>query len=481
MKNKIKIAITFAVAIFTVFVVNESVQAANYQNTYITSTVNVRDAKSDRIIDEFYKGQYKSAYIEGNWAYFQHEGRLAKVHKNFVMQANPRVMYVKYPVNVRNSFGSVVGSKYTAQLIQGVKMGNTYRYYENGPKFIHEAYLTSSDITSINGYAYGTTNIRVESNNQIYDKLSIGDYVEGYYLNNYIHYKLNGIPVKVYAPLINTDNPSISYVKYDVNVLNQNLLKVDSLSTGGAINSVNLGDYERYYDNGVKLVRADSLSDKKVFEGQGYATRDINVRNASTNALVDTLDFGSYVEGYVTENYLHYRRNGVEVKVYYPYLKDAGLEKMYVTNPVNVRNLDMSVVSSKSKGDSIYGVRLGDYYRYYDNGAKLIHAAYLSSSYVAPSSPRLYSISEFEWNGVVNWRGYKFTYYSQRVLPGHGLRIPGRHLSNGYVTDGDGYIVLASNYSIPKGTIIETPFGAPGKVYDRCASCSLNWYDVYTR
>lgn len=90
----------------------------------------------------------------------------------------------------------------------------------------------------------------------------------------------------------------------------------------------------------------------------------------------------------------------------------------------------------------------------------------------------LYSLADFESQGVVQWGGYKFTYYSQSVLPGGGLAIPGRHVNDaGYVADGDGYIVLAS--SAPNGTVFETPFGYPGKVYD--AGVSGNHLDVYIR
>lgn len=97
----------------------------------------------------------------------------------------------------------------------------------------------------------------------------------------------------------------------------------------------------------------------------------------------------------------------------------------------------------------------------------------------APSgSPMLYTLDQLMFNGVVNWGGYKFTYYSQSVLPGGGLSIPGRHVNAlGYVADGDGYIVLAN--SAPLGTVINTPFGAPGKVYDR--GTVGNHFDVYTR
>jgi hypothetical protein len=96
---------------------------------------------------------------------------------------------------------------------------------------------------------------------------------------------------------------------------------------------------------------------------------------------------------------------------------------------------------------------------------------------LAPSGA-LYSLDQFIFSGVVNWAGYRFTYYSQQVLPGAGLLIPGRHVNpGGYVSDGGGYIVLAG--SAPKGTVFDTPFGYQGKIYDR--GTSGNHLDVYIR
>lgn len=95
----------------------------------------------------------------------------------------------------------------------------------------------------------------------------------------------------------------------------------------------------------------------------------------------------------------------------------------------------------------------------------------------APSTGSI-SLEQFMFNGVVYSGGYKFTYYSQSVLPGGGLNIPGRHVNaQGYVCDGDGYIVAAN--SAPIGTVINTPFGAPAKVYDR--GTFGNHVDIYIR
>jgi hypothetical protein len=79
--------------------------------------------------------------------------------------------------------------------------------------------------------------------------------------------------------------------------------------------------------------------------------------------------------------------------------------------------------------------------------------------------------------GVIKWGGWTWTWYSQRVLPGGGLHIPGRHVGpNGYIMDKNGRICLASS-KLKKGTIVDTPFGAQGCVYD--SGCASHILDVY--
>lgn len=88
----------------------------------------------------------------------------------------------------------------------------------------------------------------------------------------------------------------------------------------------------------------------------------------------------------------------------------------------------------------------------------------------------IYSASYFRQIGVIYWNGWRWTWYSERVLPGTGLNIPGRYTEGGYVRDGDGYICVASD-SLSYGTVIETPFGSYGKVYD--CGCGYDTIDVY--
>lgn len=89
----------------------------------------------------------------------------------------------------------------------------------------------------------------------------------------------------------------------------------------------------------------------------------------------------------------------------------------------------------------------------------------------------LYSASYFMNMGVIHWNGWKWTWYSERVLPGGSLNIPGRHAdSDGYICDSNDYICLSSS-SLSKGTIVATPFGKGGKVYD--TGCASDVIDVY--
>lgn len=97
-------------------------------------------------------------------------------------------------------------------------------------------------------------------------------------------------------------------------------------------------------------------------------------------------------------------------------------------------------------------------------------------SYKSAGSSSAGDASSFKSQGVVYMDGVRYTWYSQRVLPGGGLNIPGRHVDNGFVKDGDGNIVVASDFD-KKGSIVNTPYGQ-GKVYD--SGAGANTRDLYT-
>lgn len=79
---------------------------------------------------------------------------------------------------------------------------------------------------------------------------------------------------------------------------------------------------------------------------------------------------------------------------------------------------------------------------------------------------KIYEVNKFKKLGKVKYGKYYYTWYSEKVLPGGGLKIPGRHHNNlGFVADINGYIVGASD-SLPRHTVVDTPVGLKAKIYD---------------
>ena len=82
----------------------------------------------------------------------------------------------------------------------------------------------------------------------------------------------------------------------------------------------------------------------------------------------------------------------------------------------------------------------------------------------------------FRSQGTTSDGTYKYTWYSQRALPGGGLNIPGRHVDeDGFVRDESGNLCIESR-DLDNGTEVDTPFGK-AVVYDYCPNGNL---DIYT-
>ena len=84
---------------------------------------------------------------------------------------------------------------------------------------------------------------------------------------------------------------------------------------------------------------------------------------------------------------------------------------------------------------------------------------------------------EFQEAGVIDWNGWRFTYYSEQVLPGDGLQIPGRWSDGTFVRDENGYLCVACN-DLEQGTVVATPFGE-AIVYDWVGDDVHGLIDIY--
>lgn len=183
-------------------------------------------------------------------------------------------------------------------------------------------------------------------------------------------------------------------------------------------------------------------------------------------------------------------KNGMKLK--YDKVKNVSVKEnkviKYTTKTIYSSDLPVNTQKTKIKGKN--GLQTISIDKTYVNG-KLVSKKIKSKNIVKnpvqeviiigtksiADSDLIYSLADLQFNGIIYWGNYKFTYYSQQVLPGGGLYIPGRHVNaEGFVADEDGYIVVAND--APIGTIIETPFGHKAKVYDR--GTVGNHIDVYT-
>lgn len=117
---------------------------------------------------------------------------------------------------------------------------------------------------------------------------------------------------------------------------------------------------------------------------------------------------------------------------------------------------------------------------------------YLNSDYVTTQAPLSYydasasedlvTLNSVEYSpedlynlGVIYDSGYKYTWYSEQVLPGGGLDIPGRWSDGNFVRDIHGNLCVASS-DFTKGTVLNTPWGI-AVVYD--TGCASGTIDIY--
>ena len=74
--------------------------------------------------------------------------------------------------------------------------------------------------------------------------------------------------------------------------------------------------------------------------------------------------------------------------------------------------------------------------------------------------------------GRIPFNGHQETWYSQKVLPGGGLNIPGRHVGkDSFVMDKDKFICVATTL-VKMNKEIKTSCGK-GKRYDTCPTPNL--------
>ena len=158
---------------------------------------------------------------------------------------------------------------------------------------------------------------------------------------------------------------------------------------------------------------------------------------------------------------------------------------MYTTDYVHYRvapDLEAEIINTLGPGKEVYRLGICDNgwsKVFIDNLECYIYSDFLSTEkpiiQIEQTSYSTYSPSDLRNMGVIYDGGWRYTWYSERVLPGGGLNIPGRYSDGNFVRDENGYICVASS-DLAKGTVINTPWGT-AKVYD--CGCASGTIDIY--
>lgn len=194
-----------------------------------------------------------------------------------------------------------------------------------------------------------------------------------------------------------------------------------------------------------KRISGDVVKSAK--DGMDNYMTDLNAHRNQANGRTDAI--AAAYQGYIDEATIE------ELNTYESYAKAASSSSEADDLVSKINDKENAAKSAKEAAEQKAATE-----------AAAKQAAAASSESSTASSGGFMTVSQFKSRGAMNWNGHRWTYYSETVLPGTALSIPGRHVANGAVCDVDGYVVLAScDYA--KGTIVDTPIGK-GKVYDYC-------------
>ena len=230
---------------------------------YVKEPTKILDAETDNIIGQLEKGTYVDGVKEDRYVYFNFNGKKAKLSQEKLIFAKPKWMYVTAQANIRNEDMEKVGKAYKGKSIYAVLIGDYYRYWENGICFIHKDFV-QEELTSINGYTLGSSNIREIDTEQIVDKYNIGTYIEGIEKGEYVFIINNNMVAKIHRSRLSFQTPKWFYINSIANVRNDQFKIVGNSYIGKPILAVRFGDYYRYWENGTKFIHRLFVQSKPI-------------------------------------------------------------------------------------------------------------------------------------------------------------------------------------------------------------------------
>ncbi len=156
------------------------------------------------------------------------------------------------------------------------------------------------------------------------------------------------------------------------------------------------------------------------------------------------------------------------------------IEKRYATQRLALRDKAKGKVMLRVKRNTrLYQTREGRRWAVvkYKGNKYVTLKKYLNTESLTTRKGKRYYINYLKTKGPVHWRGRKYTYYTSRLCPIYKLPVPGLHIDKeGMWCDNKDYIVLGSSVANKVNrTVIATPFGKYGKVYDTGGYSTPDW------
>lgn len=112
-------------------------------NYYAINTANVRSVYESEVIGTVKRGESVTGFLIGDFIFFKFNGIDAKVHKSVLVEQNNKTLWLNANANVRDQAGNVVDFRYKGEMFNASKIGNYYRFEEDGKiRFIWHSFLT---------------------------------------------------------------------------------------------------------------------------------------------------------------------------------------------------------------------------------------------------------------------------------------------------------------------------------------------------
>lgn len=147
----------------------DTTQSKTDSRTVIES-VNVRDAKTNEIVDVKSAGDSLKGNVVNGWVIFNENGKELKVHVSYTKVSELVSLKVVESVNVRDENLNLVGYLSAGETIKGYRSGNYYKFFDNGVKQVWHSYL--KELSEVDNQSYkintysNTTQSKTSSKNE---------------------------------------------------------------------------------------------------------------------------------------------------------------------------------------------------------------------------------------------------------------------------------------------------------------------------